>query len=281
MSTKSGEDYQDISDQGVVRYYLNNSRVFDLAKQLGYKLIIFANQFGWMSNNPNADYIVKHFYISELFSVMMHKTLLIDIKFIRNKVTQDIRHITFSTFNKLKIIKEKFNSPIFVHAHIYAPHEPFLFTRNGSAFTEHLIDYGKLYRVTDEKYYNWYINQIIFTNSKLIEVINEILKDKEKLPVIILQGDHGIHYIDWSKKSNYKQERFEVFAAYYLPHGGNKLINEDMQPSNIFRVVFNYYFDYDFEMIQDTKFPRNPVYMETTDKWKENIRKKHLLLPLD
>ena len=41
------------------------------------------------------------------------------------------------------------------------------------------------------------------------------------------------------------------FRAYYLPNGDRNMELENNSPVNTFRVLFNTYFDYDYEMLEN------------------------------
>jgi hypothetical protein len=118
----------------------------------------------------------------------------------------------------------------FVYAHLYITHQPFVFYPDGS-FHPFLKQDNQAYA-----------DQVLFAETRLLEIVKTILAESEKPPIIIIQGDHsypnGI-------------ERVRIFNAYHLPDGGNENLYETITPVNTFRVVFNTYFGGDYELLPD------------------------------
>jgi hypothetical protein len=125
--------------------------------------------------------------------------------------------------------------PKFVFAHIVSPHPPYVFGPNGQVIDK--VD-KEMYRYRD---------QIIYLNSRLIPLLKNIIKTSEIAPIIIVQGDHGA-------VNTVKEERMAILNAYYLPNGGNNLLYENITPVNTFRVLFNYYFGTNLELLDDTVY---------------------------
>ena len=68
-------------------------------------------------------------------------------------------------------------------------------------------------------------------------MIDEILSKSDVAPIIILQGDHGNEH--------------KILNAYYFPREDYDLLYETISPINSFRIVFNLYFDADYELLED------------------------------
>ena len=60
---------------------------------------------------------------------------------------------------------------------------------------------------------------------------------------------------DWEnpEKTNMK-ERLSILNAYYLPEEGKKLLYESITPVNTFRIIFNYLFNTEFEILNDKSY---------------------------
>ena len=89
------------------------------------------------------------------------------------------------------------------------------------------------------------MNQTKYLNKKIETLVDDILKNSKTPPVIILQADHGPGMLtDFDSSANTcLRERFSPFAAYYLPGVDPSAIPQDITPVNLFRIVFNEYFD--------------------------------------
>ena len=124
----------------------------------------------------------------------------------------------------------------FVFAHIVSPHKPFVFGPEGE-----VIEWEPGFKVG-------YPNQINYLNIRVKEVIENILEQSERAPIIIIQGDHG------AKQYVGETGRMAILNAYYLPNGGEKAVYNTITPVNTYRVIFNEYFGQDLELLEDVSF---------------------------
>jgi hypothetical protein len=96
----------------------------------------------------------------------------------------------------------------------------------------------------------------MFVNKKAIEMIDEILTRSIRPPIIILQSDHGPgSMLDWEDpgKTNMR-ERLSILNAYYLPGEAKKLLYDSITPVNTFRLIFNYLFNTNVEILNDKSY---------------------------
>jgi hypothetical protein len=156
---------------------------------------------------------------------------------------QNKRSRILYTLEELKFV-HNFDGPKFVFAHIISPHRPFIFGPNG----EDLIPEGEVRDA--QEYAKGYTDQITFINDRMLKVFKSIINNSEIPPIIIVQGDHG-------PSTNYgvtNEQRSTILNAYYLPDGGDELLYPSVSPVNSFRVVLNYYFDADLELLDDVHY---------------------------
>lgn len=136
--------------------------------------------------------------------------------------------------------------PKFVYAHLILPHKPFIFDAQGDIRTD-----ANFYKDTDdspvnEEYYRvGYVGQVEYANSQMIPILEEILENSSKPPIIILMGDHGYAAVD---------TRFENLMAVYLPGDHGDLFYPSISNVNVFREIFNGYFSEDFEILPDKSY---------------------------
>jgi len=172
-------------------------------------------------------------------------TKLVNIENIKRNI------ILNSIYNLAEIPKIK--GPKFILAHILCPHEPFVFGQNGESVQQGIND-----SISKQK--EQYINQLIFLNKKITEVVDIILSKSKVTPIIILQGDHGTctsfpNTNEWSNPTDINlKERLSIFNAYLLPDGGNKLLYDSITPVNSFRLIFNYYFKTHYPLLNDQSY---------------------------
>ena len=100
------------------------------------------------------------------------------------------------------------------------------------------------------------------------EIINSILSKSSTPPIIIIQGDHGARSPLRRALKERIKERFSILNAYYLPNGGEKRLYANISPVNTFRVIFNYYFGANFELLEDKSYEcrwKYPYNVENTE----------------
>jgi hypothetical protein len=99
-----------------------------------------------------------------------------------------------------------------------------------------------------------YVDQVIYTNRRILEAIDVILAEGEADPIIILQGDHGTATSGRGAKGPHPRERLAILNALRVPKKMRKKLRADMTPVNTFRLIFNHLFDADLERLQDRSF---------------------------
>lgn len=158
-------------------------------------------------------------------------------------------------FQKLKEIPD-IKEPTFTFAHFLSPHPPYVFDADGNNIS--------WYKESNKSAYERYVDQMIFTNKKIKDIIDVILERSEVKPIIVLQSDEGPYpdadeklYINESpdkEQEHYLKHKFAILNAYYLPDTDNSILYPTITPVNTFRVIFNLYFDTDYELLPDLKY---------------------------
>ena len=160
---------------------------------------------------------------------------------------QEKRNEILCTFDEMGNIKERISQPMFVFAHISIPHKPFVFDENGDS---QMIDYNDLDDSTKKKFY---LQQLKFANKMTIRTIDEIFVKSETAPIIIIQSDHGERTgINWNEPTeDMIKQGLNNLNAYYFPNEKKNKLYNNISPVNTFRIIFNEYFDSDFELLDD------------------------------
>jgi hypothetical protein len=142
------------------------------------------------------------------------------------------------------------SGPKFVFAHIVAPHPPFVFGPNGE-FVVRNTPLTLNFDFEDrewERYVPGYRGQVIYLNNRFETILEEIVDESARPPIIVLQSDHGITRVSSTR------ERVAILNVYHLPDGGNELLYPSISPVNTFRVIFNHYFGGDFDLLEDISY---------------------------
>ncbi len=144
--------------------------------------------------------------------------------------------------------------PKFVFAHFLPPHHPYLFDRHGNVLKRVTLSnqFDFQARLWENK--QAYIGQLRYVNATMLQVIDRILAESERPPVIILASDHGPNLREGLSPSEAVNLRLANFAAYLLPGELPAAIPADAGPVNQFRYIFNLYFDAGLPILPDRSF---------------------------
>lgn len=158
-------------------------------------------------------------------------------------------------FKKLATLRRQ-GKPLFVFAHILVPHDPFVFFPDGRYKTRAEAD--SLTRNEN------YIDQLIYVNTKIKELVDELLS-REPQPIIVIQADEGAFPMrlvadsekldDWRKATVAElRQKFRILNAFYFPDKGYDDLYVDITPVNTFRIIFNRFFDQNLPLLPDVSY---------------------------
>lgn len=247
-------DHELKSEQDMVlKKITTNNLVMSNFQNLGYEIIYFHEENNLQPIDTSKNKLCSSFFTNILLVFVLDNT---PVKIIQNLSDpyhqEEMIENRLCIFNELPMIKSKFTSPVLVHAHINLPHAPILFDSEGNTFSQDLPN-------TPSNY----VEQLKFTNYKVMQVVEKLL-DQEPQPIIIILSDHGYRWqIDWSSPTirDY-QISFPNYIALYFP-GNSQKLNDDystMTPVNVYRILFNTYFETDYALLENKMFFRENYY---------------------
>jgi hypothetical protein len=248
---------------------LKNSLVRQQLSALGYKTVAFDTGYEW-STLTDADVFLgparDSFTVQALepFEAMLIKStaglILTDtqVKALTRQneaSTERINNVNFPfkgfaerqlyTLNQLPEVA-KIRDPKFVFAHVLIPHVPFIFSPDGQIREDPGFYSGeKGGPINDEYQREGYVGQIQYINSRMLNIIRQILDESDEEPIIIIMGDTGLE----------KENRFQILNAYYLPGGADAGLYPAITPVNSFRLIFNTFFNTQYEPLPDLSYP--------------------------
>jgi len=233
------------------KMYVENT-VMQNFKSAGYKIISIQRPFPFIVSSPLFDSVTceRNEHIdSQLFSMTMKTSILV---FLLEKWEEhELREAILCNFSELANQQQNFKEPIFVFSHMLVPHPPYLFSPEGEPVSS----------VRPQGLESWenqegYINSVKFANKKIEQVVDELLADVDNPPVIIIQADHGIGFnFDPTNPSDEGiTQQMSIFSAYYLPGTEKNLSNNVITPVNTFRIIFNSYFNTDYELLENKMY---------------------------
>ena len=143
---------------------------------------------------------------------------------------------------------------------LIVPHPPFVLGRNGEPIRPnypYVTGDGASFASNSDIYIKGYTTQVDYINKQILDVIDNILKNSDTPPVIVIQGDHGPGYLLLQQGDTINSclwERASILNAYYFPKGKTNLLYKSVSPINTFRIIFNTYLNGKFELQDDKTY---------------------------
>jgi hypothetical protein len=230
---------------------INDNFVMKFLKQQGYKIIVPYSGYGEpdkfleSDENPCSDVI----FLKSRFLTVLSRTTIINY-FIEKQIENELRYIQLCTLSELSDIGKKYDVPVYALSHLLIPHAPYLFDKDGNAVTPQS---NKLKGIQGWNNANGYLNEIQFINKKIESITTEILSQSNN-SIIIIQGDTGSSILNNPDIDDYIKKRLSVLFAIHLPNGDKKIFPDTTTSANIYRVIFNNYFETNYEILDDRYF---------------------------
>jgi hypothetical protein len=147
--------------------------------------------------------------------------------------------------------------PALVFAHVPAPHQPAVVGADGEAVTVPIstsfyadspVERGE----DPDEFADRYRGQLAYLNDRILETVDALIEGSSVPPVIVLFADHGsASEVDWNQTAVEDADPARVlertgtlFAA--LTPGREDVFPEDVSPVDLFRLLFDAYFDTDY-----------------------------------
>ncbi|MBI3179306.1 MAG: hypothetical protein HYZ27_06565 [Deltaproteobacteria bacterium] len=168
--------------------------------------------------------------------------------FERRLLKKNARERILSTFDKIQEAPG-LEGPLFVLAHLLVPHPPYLFDRNGAQPPD------LPFKLQDEVWKNKaaHVEQTLFTNVKVLAMVDALLGAPGPAPIIIVQGDHGSAASGTFKSPTEEliRERMRILSAFYFPEHRRPQPPADITPVNTFRFIFTHFFAARLPLLED------------------------------
>ena len=221
-------------------------------EELGYQTVSFATGFAWSEMDDMDVFLTPPPFSSGMteFETLFLQTTLartgqdfgwIDLDQINGQNFRDRHMLVFNSMERLADMP----GPQFVYVHLIMPHPPFVFGPDGE-YTNPADFWNEEKKYPPDKFKIGYVNQLMYLNARLLEMIDTIVSESETPPIILLQGDHG----PWSQPN---PQHFFILNAYYLPNHNTELYSQ-LSPVNSFRIIFNDYFGGSYDILPDVTY---------------------------
>lgn len=236
-------------DRRIPYNMMRNNRVANYLKQRGYLFVDFSNGWGPLTGNKYADIDININKYNEFFRVFISTTAV--EPFVGKFFVNDAKETILTTLDKLEEISNN-PLPTFTFSHLLLPHSPYLFDENGNYLNNYKFEFDK----------DLYLGQLKYANKRIIQLVDAIINNSVQPPIIILISDHGPESKQIFKSKAIEltdeqiRERFGNFTAMYLP-GKDSIDYKVVTPVNIFRMIFNQYFNEEYPILENNKYYSN------------------------
>ncbi|HMR99659.1 MAG TPA: sulfatase-like hydrolase/transferase [Anaerolineales bacterium] len=219
----------------------------------GYSIVAFPTGWSmteWTDANIYPNYGKSFTTLTEFETLFLDTTLLrvaTDYDRLNSKTTPYSQARRLRVLSMLQTLKEipSREGKYFVFAHFVIPHPPFSFGADGE-WLEINVNTASQEEIADA-----YVNQIVYINREILQVIDALQANSAIPPVIIVQGDHGPP----PDLTNDPAVRMPILNTYYLPGTESaEALYPTISPVNSFRVVLNRYFESDLPLLADESY---------------------------
>ena len=255
----------------ILRSLVQDNKAALLSQRMGYQFAFLRTYFDITLVNPHSDSGLSNigYPFGPVGRLVLQPILGTEFNFflIRTTMLRQFVNFGFDYFaadlftkkiDQLKRISEV-EGPTYTFAHFVPPHPPYVFDREGNL------------RNVEFSTQSWgdkegYIDQLVWVNKSIAEVVDYILENNKENSVIVIQGDHGPEISDTHRvialggepDADLVRERTGVLNAIHLPkmcRPGN--LYETITSVNTFRVIFDACWGTEFGLLEDDVYWSN------------------------
>lgn len=253
------------SDRKPVSLKAMDSRVLRMLRQLGYRAVAYQTGYEPTEMRKADLYVVNAasltFFQNAAFELTPFPALWREMQSSFQDEYADHRARILGMLRGLGDLDDR-QAPLFVFAHVVSPHPPFVFDATGKerqparVFTFHDGDHFRGAGGTREEYIQQYREQIQYVNQMVIQAVDRILEKSKRPPIIFIHSDHGPGSgLAWEHPDQTDMpERFSILMSGRFPGIEGPVLTENMTPVNLYKILFNRYFNYSIPMQRDESF---------------------------
>ncbi|MGE5124389.1 MAG: sulfatase-like hydrolase/transferase, partial [Acidobacteriaceae bacterium] len=229
--------------------YFKHGIVRQQLEQLGYKTIVFKNPWeAWVWDDASIVYRSSGRGLLSPFEYLLLSTTVTRFYLDQQQAgTSQLANYTnyedtLYALDQLQKVPD-ISGPKFVFVHLVIPHAPFVFGPDGEYIDIRPYDTVRnLY--TDEDHRRGYTAAVTYIDKRMLEILPRLIQGSATPPIIVLIGDHG------TGDSTTVTQNLEAF---FTP-GSSSPFYANITPVNIFRVVFDTYFNGNFGQLEDHSY---------------------------
>ena len=229
---------------------IQSPKVAEFFKAKGYRYATFLTNWSGTDRSKTADlkYNFSPLLGGEFINVLLRTTVL-------RSLAPSIAQSHLYAFNKIKEIPQ-LEGPTFTFAHLLLPHNPYVFDRHGNVRNN--IPLTLQFK---EKTGSWankraYIEQLLFLNDQVKEIIDHILTNSNIDPIIIIQADHGSATTPFEKAkiASLTRERLAILNAMRVPEATRNRLYPTITSINTIPILLSTVFEENIPTLPDTSY---------------------------
>lgn len=247
-----------------IRLYHDN-RVFKTLLDIGYSLVAFSP--GLESLEPRSEGVAV---LAPPYSVGEFEMVLLD-RTVASRVMQAVYYLKYQNpaywryaFRRERILyafdemarlaQTESSAPRFVYANLLIPEPPYLFTREGGRaqpFGQGSLAIDRRFRGRESEYRAAYLDQVHFTNQKLLETTQRIIDGAKRPAVILIASSRGAP-VFLERSTAPPETRYRNLILVRFPDGtADSHVYDSMSLVNLFRVTLNRIVNAGLPMLED------------------------------
>lgn len=236
--------YQQIRNSNVIKFLMTNGYMFS-----NYSIFDFNDRpaINYDSFLPNNTSLIT----SQTFLSRLSKDISYNISTGKWKLKWGLKKRTYEHLsnneNVIRAVKEraseKTNVPKFVYAHLMMPHYPYYFDSKNRPLPIQKLLPG------EETNKENYIEYLQYCNSRILDLVDNIIRNSDRSPIIMLLGDHGFREGVEREEQRYA---FMNLNAIYLPEKNYSGFYDSISNVNQFRVLLNKEFEQHLSLLKDS-----------------------------
>jgi hypothetical protein len=217
---------------------LRDNAVASFLRSRGYRYVHLQSTWGGTGSNAYADDFLPcggGFFRDEYLLAIAEISWL---RVLGSTASIDLANCHLKNLETLKGLPQT-QGPKFVLAHFVPPHHPYLFGRNGDvlrrANLSNQFEFQK--RLWEDR--RAYADQLAFMNDSIGSVVDRLIAESGRTPIIVLLSDHGPNIRRGLSADQHYGIRLATLSAVLVPGAPPGLVPQDLSNVNLFRLVFN------------------------------------------
>ena len=247
------------TDRDPLGYLIQENALMRMASQAGYRVVAIGSNYVATQQFPHADVCVCSLRgLDEVEVAAIAQTPLAATGILSARSADPFAAHRRKIIDSFDALEDWRRAPrrTFVFAHILVPHPPFVLARDGSPLqpSDRPFSLGESDPVDGPRheYISGYREQSLYALTRMLEIIDALLRQPGPRPAIIVHGDHGpaTQRRTLGTSETRIRERMDIFAAYYFPDEAAALY-PTITPVNAARILARQYLGVEMPLLPD------------------------------